>query len=151
MTAEAMPRTKVQAATLLLEHREQLGVTWKELAAVEGWGHGSTSRVLSDLHRTGHAARLTEKRDRCAVYVLPVYVGDRETEPFGQPKQPAEALALAAIQAEAALVRQSAAVEAIIDRYGLDASRFPTLRVLAAELRGALERPAPDDAPMLPY
>jgi hypothetical protein len=39
--------------------------------------------VLSDLHKAGRIARLTEERNRCKVYVLPEYVNGRETEPHG--------------------------------------------------------------------
>jgi hypothetical protein len=60
-----------------------VGLTWKELAAAEGWHHGQASGVLSVLHKTGHIARLTETRDRCAVYVLPRWVAGRETAPHG--------------------------------------------------------------------
>jgi hypothetical protein len=59
------------------------GYTWRELDNATGWGHGSTSRVLSDLHKAGLLARLSEVRNRCKVYVLPEYVGGRETEPHG--------------------------------------------------------------------
>lgn len=59
------------------------GLTWRELDTLTSWGHGSTSRVLSDLHKAGLLARLSEVRNRCKVYVLPEYVGGRETEPHG--------------------------------------------------------------------
>lgn len=44
--------------------------------------HGQASSVLSVLHKEGRLARLTEKRERCAVYVLPEYVGDRAAAPY---------------------------------------------------------------------
>jgi hypothetical protein len=59
------------------------GLTWRECDRMLGWGHGSLSRVLSDLHKAGLLARLSEVRNRCKVYVLPEYVGGRETEPHG--------------------------------------------------------------------
>jgi hypothetical protein len=59
------------------------GMTWRELDTLTSWGHGSTSRVLSDLHKAGLLCRLSEVRNRCKVYVLPEYVGGRETEPHG--------------------------------------------------------------------
>lgn len=58
------------------------GITWRELSARQGWHHGTASGVLSVLHKTGHLARLTQRRDRCQIYVLPVHVDGRETAPF---------------------------------------------------------------------
>src|SRR5689334_10992371 len=52
------------------------GYTWREIAEVTGWHHGQASGALSALHKTGHIARLAEeRRNRCAVYVLPEHVG----------------------------------------------------------------------------
>jgi len=61
------------------------GVTYKELLAsgrFDGEGHGSASGALTRLHADGVIARLTEKRARCSVYVLPAYLGGREHEPY---------------------------------------------------------------------
>lgn len=60
------------------------GLTWKELAGSQGWHHGQASGALSTLHKTGHIARLTERRDRCQVYVLPEHVNGRETAEQGR-------------------------------------------------------------------
>lgn len=60
------------------------GLTWKELARITGWHHGQASGALSVLHKEGLIARLTERRDRCFVYVLPEHVGDRETQDQGR-------------------------------------------------------------------
>lgn len=64
------------------------GATWKELAEHYGWHHGTASGALSVLHKTGHVARLAERRYRCKVYVLPQFVQGREVEPHGR-KRPA--------------------------------------------------------------
>lgn len=70
---------------VLLNARGSLGATWRELAQVEGWHHGQASGALSTLHKTGHIARLaTERRERCSVYVLPEFVGERETAEQGR-------------------------------------------------------------------
>lgn len=45
------------------------GLTWRDLADRTGWHHGQASSVLSVLHKAGLIARLTERRDRCEVYV----------------------------------------------------------------------------------
>lgn len=59
------------------------GQTWKDLADLYGWHHGQASGVLSVLHKTGHVERLTARRDRCHVYVLPAHVHGLPTEPHG--------------------------------------------------------------------
>ena len=53
------------------------GLTWRELAREAGYHHGEASGTLSRLHYVDAVARLTERRDRCQVYVLPVHVNDR--------------------------------------------------------------------------
>lgn len=72
-----------QAATLqALAASETLGLTWFELAHTLGLHHGAASGILSTLHRAGHIERLTEKREKCAVYVCPRYVNNRQTAPY---------------------------------------------------------------------
>jgi hypothetical protein len=46
--------------------------------------HGSASGTLSNLHRVGRIVRLRQVRQRCKVYVLPEFVNERETEPYGK-------------------------------------------------------------------
>lgn len=62
------------------------GATWYEVGDSLKIHHGQSSSALSDLHRTGSLARLRKKRKKCSVYVAPVYVNDRETEPYGRAK-----------------------------------------------------------------
>lgn len=45
------------------------GATWKELAVVTGWHHGTTSGVLSVLHQSGAIVRAIKARNRCKIYV----------------------------------------------------------------------------------
>jgi len=59
------------------------GMTWKELATRHGWHHGQASGALSVLHKEKLICRLSERRERCKVYVTPGYVFDRQTEPHG--------------------------------------------------------------------
>lgn len=59
------------------------GMTWRELAALFDLHHGQASGVLSVLHKTGRIARLAETRNRCKVYVHPVWIDGRTTEPHG--------------------------------------------------------------------
>jgi hypothetical protein len=66
---------------MALNRYGEAGLTWKELAYLEGWHHGQASGALSNLHKAGSIARLSERRDRCKVYVLPEYVNGREIEP----------------------------------------------------------------------
>lgn len=78
--------TKRQRVVLaLLADRALYGITWRELAGKAEMHHGQASGVLSGLHKAGHVARLaSERRERCAVYVLPEFVADRETASQGR-------------------------------------------------------------------
>jgi hypothetical protein len=67
--------------------RQAVGLTVKDLRDVSGWHHGQASSSLSVLHMAGAVARLTERRDRCQVYVLPEFVNGRETVPHGRRKR----------------------------------------------------------------
>lgn len=65
----------------LVTARQRYGATVKE---IRDWAphlghHGRVSGALSVLHKTGHLARLVEKREHCAVYVLPGFVDGRQT------------------------------------------------------------------------
>lgn len=65
------------------------GVTIRELrehptAKSQGWHHGNVSGALSALHKVGTLNRLRERRDRCAVYVLPTHREWRDIEPHGR-------------------------------------------------------------------
>ena len=54
------------------------GVTWKELDWRAGFNHhGTSSGVLTVLHKQGRIVRLKERRDHCRLYVLPEHAGDR--------------------------------------------------------------------------
>ena len=55
------------------------GLTWKELGELHGWHAGQSSGCLSVLHLEGMVARLTERRNRCSIYVLPAFVNGRVT------------------------------------------------------------------------
>ncbi len=78
-----------QANTLMaLNNAGTQGMTWKELADQTGWHHGKASGALSNLHVAEKVARLTERRDRCFVYVLPEFVRDRPTQRQGERVRP---------------------------------------------------------------
>lgn len=62
------------------------GLTWRELATTLNLHHGQVSAVLSVLHKTGQIARLSDRRNRCSVYVLPNFIEDRTTENHGNVK-----------------------------------------------------------------
>lgn len=72
------------AALSFVAARRWQGVTWKELGTHFGWHHGTASGVLSVLHKDARIARVKDRRDRCEIYVLPEYVGDRETAAHGR-------------------------------------------------------------------
>jgi hypothetical protein len=60
------------------------GCTWVEASEHFNLHHGSVTGVLSTLHKRGLVCRLTERRGRSSVYVLPGFVLDRETAPHGR-------------------------------------------------------------------
>ena len=64
------------------------GMTVREVRAKFGWHHGQASGVLSVLHKVGAIDRLVERRDRCAVYVLPQFRLDRDTVSQGRDDPP---------------------------------------------------------------
>ena len=64
--------------------RGEEGITYPDLCERFEWHHGQASGALSVLHKESHLARLTETRDRCAVYVLPTMIADRPTAPHGR-------------------------------------------------------------------
>lgn len=72
---------RAQAQVLaLLESAGPTGMTWSEIASVTGWHHGTTSGTLSVLHAEGEILRLSERRARSKVYVLPEHSAGRATE-----------------------------------------------------------------------
>lgn len=78
-------RRQRETLNVLAEARTY-GRTWQELAVDLGLHHGQASGSLSNLHKAGRIARLSLRRSQCKVYVLPIYVIDRPTEPYGRRK-----------------------------------------------------------------
>ncbi len=78
-----------QAYTLgSLYGRLEKGMTWKELSEQTGWHHGTSSGVLSVLHKAERIYRLKERRGGCRVYVYPDYLNGREHDMQGRkPKE----------------------------------------------------------------
>lgn len=66
-------------ALSLIIDSDTYGITVKELRQSMDWHHGVASSVLSTLHEQGDVARLSQRRDRCSVYVLKSKVEGRET------------------------------------------------------------------------
>lgn len=75
--AEPGRRALIPRVTQLLHDVGSHGVTMGEACAILERPHQSVSSVLSNLHRTGVAVRLSERRNGCGVYVLPELAGDR--------------------------------------------------------------------------
>lgn len=69
-----------QLAMDLLAYKAVVGMTYFEFGVAVGKGHGTTSGVLSDLHKDGRIARLKETRSGRKVYVLHEWVNGRDTE-----------------------------------------------------------------------
>lgn len=80
-TEDADGTTSVRQTATMREVSEHgvYGVTVKELREITGWHHGRASAALSVLHKEGRLARLTDRRDRCAIYVTLDDVRGRET------------------------------------------------------------------------
>ncbi len=79
--------SQAQTLELLLQARRD-GLTWQELAFATGLHHGGASGVLSVLHKTDQIQRLTAVRNRCKVYVHPLFLDERETEIHSSAKPP---------------------------------------------------------------
>ncbi len=77
---------KTQAMVLALADRAGLvGVTIRDVRnALDSHHHGTASSALSTLHKAGLLARLTDSRRGAAIYVLPQWIGGRNTEPQGR-------------------------------------------------------------------
>ena len=82
------------------------GATWNELGDLLSLHHGAISGVLSTLHKHGYICRLTERRSRSQIYVLPKYVNSRETEAY-KPNVSARLLAEILQELDADLARGS--------------------------------------------
>lgn len=68
---------------LLINARKD-GVTVADVRRKLRIHHGTASGLLSALHREGVIMRLADKRGAYKIYVLPRYVGKRETERQGR-------------------------------------------------------------------
>ena len=109
--------SKRQADVLAMLNRlGPIGATWHRVAERFDLHHGQASGVLSGLHKAGKIARLTERRNRSFVYVLPEYVNGRDTQQQGRAKQPNDELAVALIQAEATILRVEDALQEARDK-----------------------------------
>jgi hypothetical protein len=88
LEADTSGKTKKrqQQAINALRESGYVGLTWIELQQVMPLHHGTLSGVLSVLHKEGVICRLSEKRGKCKVYVLPEFVGARLTENQGRSK-----------------------------------------------------------------
>lgn len=73
-----------QLAVEFVREREYMGATYGDLCEEFGWGHGTASGVLSNLHRDGKLHRLALNREGQRIYVTIGYIGGRKTEPFGR-------------------------------------------------------------------
>ena len=72
-----------QAQTEWLVHRAGIdGLTWRDLSEETGWHHGTASGALSVLHKAGKISRLSERRDKCQIYVTPENVLGRPTSDY---------------------------------------------------------------------
>ena len=77
--AEPYRRFHIDVAHRMVARAGTRGITWKELGRELGLHHGQASGALSNLHRSDLIVRLIDRRERCGVYVLPMYANGRET------------------------------------------------------------------------
>lgn len=100
-TSEEQARREAEDGTVAARQRDALdrlrlrgqdGMTVAEYREAARLHHGKASSTLSTLHHDGLVARLLERRERCAVYVLPEHVHGRETAPHGRRDPVSEAL-----------------------------------------------------------
>ena len=76
--ADGTTTDRQQLIILNLMKAKEQGLTWHEVADLNEWHHGQASGALSILHKVGIIARLKERRNRSAVYILPDYINGRE-------------------------------------------------------------------------
>ncbi len=85
--------TEVKTGIIAARHRQVLnllsqaglrGLTVADLRLATGMHHGQASSALSVLHKESRIVRLRDKRNRCHIYVLPVYANSRPSEPQGR-------------------------------------------------------------------
>lgn len=76
-----------QVLAFVLSRGEQ-GATFVEVGERFGFHHGTSSGVLSVLHKAGLLARLTVKRGKCQVYVHPDFIQGRDTARHGRLRKP---------------------------------------------------------------
>lgn len=110
-----------QQRVLGLLHVQQTdGLTVVDLRDITGWHHGQASSTLSTLHQRGIIERLTERRDKCLVYVLPEYVGERQTTPYRKNKRDLseQESEIQRLRGENALLRDRLASNKRIAQYG---------------------------------
>jgi len=99
--AARQPAGKNQKIVLQdLDSNGSFGMTVKEVREATGWHHGTASGCLSNLHKGGQIARLTEERGDCQVYVLPQHVNNRESVPVKPKKAGLAARVLGAEEVE---------------------------------------------------
>lgn len=81
-----------------LRNAGSYGAIWRDIALALNLHHGQASAALSVLHREGIIARLTDKRSKCSIYVLPEFVNDRATSEAMKTKASTNAHAIKALR-----------------------------------------------------
>lgn len=75
-------QNRQEQALSLLKEANVNGLTWKEMSALTGWHHGTTSGILSVLHQSGAVVRLYKTRGRCKVYMHQNFKGGMLVEEY---------------------------------------------------------------------
>lgn len=84
-TTIAAPRQQRRVYEAVYAHGKA-GATSTEAAQRTRLTHGATSAALTRLHRAGHLARLTERRNGSTVYVIPDWTAGRPVAPASTPR-----------------------------------------------------------------
>jgi hypothetical protein len=75
-------QNRQEQALFLLKEANVNGLTWKEMSALTGWHHGTTSGILSVLHQSGAIVRQYKTRNRCKIYMHQNFKGGMLVEEY---------------------------------------------------------------------
>lgn len=91
-----------------VDRKGSAGMTVKEFTHLSGEHHGQVSGAFSTMHQRGDLARLTERRARYEVYVVPQYLNGRQTR---------EHASIIRARKDAELADRITAAETVMDQY----------------------------------
>ncbi|QDH91642.1 hypothetical protein QDA01_gp47 [Microbacterium phage Cinna] len=114
-----------------LRERGYIGSTCHEAEARLGISHETYSGARTNMHARGDIVRLTERRDRRHVYVLPEFRSTREEVPFKPSRPRVDAATLAAADRVAAWAGMTEGAGMLVT-----APDYDDIRALIAHTKG---------------